>query len=114
MTATYREPASTTTISEDDVRTALAFLIAIEPDPLAAEDPEEYEALMEPHAEAASAAIRTIRRFAEAVRPRTLQALQNAYYGFSNDPRHLVSSEASGVVISALREAFEGVGPWRN
>jgi hypothetical protein len=54
-----------------------------------------------------------LRGFAEQSRPMTLEQMQADYYGFTNDPRYLVSPSVAAVVQAALNDAWSGVGPWR-
>ena len=102
----------TSELDEDHVRSALDFLIAVEPDP-PPESREGYEAATEPCRRQIAAAMATLRAFAEQTQPMTLEQMQADYYGFTNDPRYLVSSDVSAIVRGALSEAWNGVGPWR-
>jgi hypothetical protein len=102
----------TSELDEDHVRSALDFLIAVEPDP-PPESREEYKAATEPYRQQIAAAMATLRAFAEQTQPMTLEQMQADYYGFTNDPRYLVSSDVSAIVRGALSEAWNGVGPWR-
>jgi hypothetical protein len=103
---------TTTEIDEDHVRNALDFLIAVEPVPPPASR-QEYEAATGLYRRQVAAAMATIRAFVLGAAPRTLDRMQIDYYGFTNDPRYLVSEEVSTVVRGALDEAWNGVGPWR-
>jgi hypothetical protein len=103
---------TTTEIDEDHVRNALDFLIAVEPIPPRASR-EQYEAATVRHRQQIAAAMATIRAFARGTVPMTIERMQAEYYGFTNDPRYLVSEEVSAVVRGALDEAWNGVGPWR-
>jgi hypothetical protein len=103
---------NTTELDEDHVRSALNFLIAIEPDP-PSETREEYEAAIQPYRQDIAAAISTLRLFVTRTPPMTLEQMQRDYYGFTNDPRYLRSSQVSSIVRGALDEAWNGVGEWR-
>ena len=109
--ATYAGP-DTDELTEDHVREALDFLVAIEPDP-PPDTREDYEAQVGPHRQEIAEASATLRRFAEQTRPSTLERMQADYYGFTNDPRYLTTPDVSAVVTSALNEAWHGVGPWQ-
>lgn len=100
-------------VSEDQVHAALDTLVALEPDPDSIQSSEDYHAAMAPHAAKIDTAMKTIRRFAEEGQPSTLEQMQRDYYGFTNNPRHLQNRLASGVVTSALRDAWDGIGPWK-
>jgi hypothetical protein len=102
----------TSELDEDHVRSALDFLIAGEPDP-PPESRKGYETATEPYRQQIAAAMATLRAFAEQTQPMTLEQMQADYYGFTNDPRYLVSSDVSAIVRGALSEAWDGVGPWR-
>jgi hypothetical protein len=102
----------TSELNEDHVRSALDFLIAVEPDP-PPESREEHEAATEPDHQLIVAAMATLRSFADQTQPRTLDQMQADYYGFTNDPRYLVSFDVLAIVRGALGEAWNGVGPWR-
>ena len=99
-------------LNEDHVRAALDFLVAVEPKP-APESRDEYEGLTRPHRGQIVAAMTTLRSFAEQAKPVTLEQMQSDYYGFTNDPRYLVSSGVSAIVRGSLNDAWDGVGPWR-
>jgi hypothetical protein len=43
----------------------------------------------------------------------TLEQMQLDYYGFTNDPRYLVSPEVSSIVCGALNEAWHGISQWQ-
>lgn len=112
----YAGPADPIEIAAEDVHEALAFLIAIEPDPDDDSDidtVEDYEAYMAPFSRDIDRAMATLRRYAAQRQPRTLQEMQEDYYTFTNDDRYLDTSAMSAVVTSALRDAWQGVGPWR-
>ncbi len=109
----YQGPASAASITDADVHKALAFLISIEPEPEDVGSMEEYEAAMERYSADIQSAMQTLRRFAEQIRPQTLEAMQAAYYGFTNDPQYLDRSLTSAVVTSSLNQAWDGVGLWR-
>ena len=110
----YDAPPEAARITEDDVHRALAFLIAIEPDPDDDTlDEAAYDALMEATVARGEVATTVLRRYAEQRQPETLESMQAAYYGFTNDPRYLVSAHVSAVVTSALGQAWDGIGPWR-
>ena len=102
----------TTELDEDHVRAALNLLIAIEPDP-PSETREEYEAAIRPYQKDIAAAVATLRSFVIRTAPMTLEQMQQDYYGFTNDPRYLRSSQVSSIVRGALDEAWNGVGEWR-
>jgi hypothetical protein len=116
-TRSYAGPADPSDIDVEDVHEVLQFLIAIEPDPddddIDIATVEDYDAYMVPFSQDIDRAMATLRRFAEQRQPRTLQDMQEDYYRFTNDDRYLNTSEMPGVVTSALRDAWEGVGPWR-
>jgi hypothetical protein len=97
---------------EDHVRAALDFLIAVEPVP-PPESREEYKALTAPYRAQIAAAMATLRSFAEQTQPMTLERMRADYYGFTNDPRYLVTSDVAAVAQGALNEAWNGMGPWR-
>lgn len=113
----YAGPANPQGIDVQDVHDALEFLIAIEPDPNDDDNDidtvEDYEAYMAPFSQDVGRAMATLRGFAEQRQPRTLQEMQEDYYSFTNDDRYLDTSEMSGVVTSALRDAWKGVGLWQ-
>ena len=102
----------TSELNEDHVRAALDFLIAVEPEP-PPESRAEYEQLTAPYREQIAAAMATLRAFARQTRPMSLERMQAEYYGFTNDPRYLVSADVAAVVRGELNEAWNGVGPWR-
>jgi hypothetical protein len=116
-TPSYAGPADPNDIDADDVHEALKFLIDIEPDPDDDDNDidtvEDYDAYMARFSRDIDRAMATLRRFAEQRQPQTLQKMQEDYYSFTNDDRYLDTSEMSGVVTSALRDAWEGVGSWR-
>ena len=107
----YSSPEASN-LTEDHVRSALDFLVAVEPEP-PPESREEYEAATEPYHTQISAAMVTLRKFAEEAQPASLEQMQKSYYGFTNDPRYLATAYISSVVCGSLNEAWEGVGPWR-
>lgn len=116
-TPSYAGSANPQDIGLEDVHDALEFLIAIEPDPDDDDNDidtyEDYKAYMAPFSQDIDRAMATLRGFAEQRQPRTLPEMQEDYYGFTNDDRYLDTSEMSAVVTSALRDAWNGVGPWR-
>ncbi len=63
----YTTPA-TSELTEDHVRSALDFLIRVEPDPPAGSR-EEYEAATQPYREQIAAAMATLRAFAQRPHP---------------------------------------------
>jgi hypothetical protein len=97
-------------IDEDHVRCALNYLISIEPNP-PPESREAYDAATRPYRQQIATAMATLRKYAEPVR--TLEQMQLEYYGFTNDPRYLVSPEVSSIVCGALNEAWHGIGQWQ-
>jgi hypothetical protein len=108
---TYDGPGDPEAVTESDVHRALGFLIAIEPDEVSSR--EEYDAATARYRDQIDAAVRTLRRFAEQIEPKSIETMRAAYYGFTNGPAYLRTSLVSAVVTSALNEAWEGVGPWR-
>jgi hypothetical protein len=100
----------TSEIDEDHVRCALNYLISIEPNP-PPESREAYDAATRPYRQQITAAMATLRKYAESVR--TLEQMQLEYYEFTNDPRYLVSPEVSSIVCGALNEAWNGIGQWQ-
>jgi hypothetical protein len=102
----------TSELDEDHVHSALDFLIAIEPDP-PSETRKGYEAAIRPYQKDIAAAVATLRLFVIRTPPMTLEQMQRDYYGFTNDPRYLRSSQVSSIVRGALDEAWNGVGEWR-
>ncbi len=115
--ADYTAPSETVRLTEEDVHAALAFVVAIEPDPddEAFDDlgDDAYEAMMRASASKGDEAIRTLRRYALQRQPESLPAMQTAYHGFTNDPRYLESAHISAVVTSSLNQAWNGVGLWQ-
>jgi hypothetical protein len=110
----YPGPSHPGKITTDDVHQALAFLIAIEPHEADDIDSDEdYEAAPEAFRDEADVATLTLRRFAEQAQPQSLEEMQASYYRFTNDPRYLETVAMSAVVTSALTQAWDGVGPWR-
>jgi hypothetical protein len=109
MLAVYTAP-ETSEIDEDHVRCALNYLISIEPNP-PPESREAYDAATRPYRQQIAAAMATLRKYAEQVR--TLEQMQLEYYGFTNDPRYLVSPQVSSIVCGALNEAWHGIGQWQ-
>lgn len=105
-------PPDTHELDKGHVRTALDFLVSIEPDP-PPKSREEYEAATRLSREQVAVAMATLRKFAQQTQPMTLDQMQADFYGFTNDPRYLVSSNVSAVVRGCLNEAWDGVGPWR-
>jgi hypothetical protein len=108
----YLGPAEPDVINEEDAHEALEFLIAIEPDP-DDDEIEGYDEHMAPVKDDIGRAMATLRAYAEQRQPRNLPDMMDDYHGFTNDDRYLETGEASGVVISALQDAWDGVGPWR-
>jgi hypothetical protein len=102
----------TSELDEDHVRCALDFLIAIEPDP-PSEAREEYEAAIRPFQKDIAAAVATLRSFVIRTPPMTVGQMQRDYYGFTNDPCYLRSSQVSSIVRGALDEAWNCIGEWR-
>jgi hypothetical protein len=115
-TPSYVGPVNPNEIGAEDVHEVLEFLITIEPHPDDDDNDidtvEDYEAYMAPFSGDIDRAMATLRRFAEQRQPRTLQDMHEDYYSFTNDDRYLDTSEISAVITSALRDAWEGVGPW--
>jgi len=113
----FDAPPEAARIMEEDVHRALDFLIAIEPDPdddtLDNLDDAACDALMEANVARGEAVTAVLRRYAEQRQPETLESMQAAYYGFTNDPRYLVNAHVSAVVTSTLGQAWDGIGPWR-
>ncbi len=109
MLPRYTAP-DTSEIHEGHVRSALNYLISVEPKPTP-ESHEAYEAATRPYRQQIAAAMTTIRTFAQG--PRSLEQMQLDYYAITNDPRYLGSPEVSAVVCAALNEAWHGVGPWQ-
>lgn len=107
----YSPPWDTGIVTRDDVHLALEFLIAIEP--ASANSKAEYQAATALYREPIAAAMATLRRFGRQIMPLELEAMQVAYYGFTNAPRYLRSSVVSSVVTSALLQGWHGIGPWR-
>jgi hypothetical protein len=99
-------------LTEDDVRIALDFLVAVEPDPQPATR-EEYAASSLAHKPRIDRAMETLQCFAQQGQPASLEQMQLEYYGFTNDPRYLTSPLVASVVAAALNAAWHGVGPWR-
>jgi hypothetical protein len=85
----------TSELDEDHVRSALDFLIAVEPDP-PPESREGYAAATGPYRQQIAAAMATLRAFAEQTQPMTLEQMQVDDYGFTNDPRWARRSQAPG------------------
>jgi hypothetical protein len=116
-TRSYADPADPNDIDAEDVHEALEFLVAIEPypddDDIDIDTVEDYDAYIVQFSQDIDRAMATLRRFAEQRQTRTLQDMQEDYYSFANDDRYLGTSLVSAVVTSALRNAWEGVGPWR-
>ncbi len=104
----YTAPDTSEMIHEGHVRSALNYLISVEPKPTS-ESHEAYEAATRPYRQQIAAAMATIRRFAEGLR--SLEQMQLDFYAITNDPRYLGSPEVSAVVCAALNEAWHGVGP---
>lgn len=100
-------------ITENDVHEALAFFIAIEPDPATIASREEWEAALAPHATGIKTANTVIRRYAEEMQPATLEQMQDHYYEFTSNRRYLDTSLKVAVVTSVLQTAWDRVGPWR-
>ena len=109
----YKAPKKKKFLTKRDVRNALDFFVAIEPKPHASSI-KAYRAAMLPYKDQIGEATRTIRRFAEQYDPPEIEQMRRDYYSFTNSSRYLTSPEVSSVVIASLREAWEGVGPWRN
>ena len=107
----YHEPHERL-LTAKDVRDALDFLVAVEPDPPLSSR-EEYEAAIMPFRPQVKRAMATLQGFALQAQPLTLERMQSAYYGFANDPRYLASALVSSVVTGSLNQAWNGVGPWR-
>ena len=107
----YAGPASDR-ITDDDVRAALDFIVAVEPDP-EPETRQEYEAQTRAFTLDVARAEATLTKYAQQIEPFTLDQMQQAYYSFANDTRYLVSVRASAIVTSALNAAWKSVGPWR-
>lgn len=100
-------------ITEDDVHKALAFFIAIEPDPATTDSLEAWEAALAPYAAMIETANAMIRLYAEDMQPASLEEMRRRYFRFTNDERYLDTSLTSAVVTSVLQKAWDGVGPWR-
>ncbi len=100
-------------VSEEDVHHALELLVALEPQPDTISSQAAYRAVMAPHAESIRIAMSLLRTYAEQMQPLELEAMQEAYYNFSNDARYLDNMVRVGVVSSALNKAWAGVGPWQ-
>ena len=100
-------------VTADQVHEALAFFVAIEPDPVTTGSREEWEAALTPHTAKIEAANRLIRRYAEEMQPASLEEMQDEYYQFTSDDRYLDRSLTVAVVTSVLQQAWDGVGPWR-
>jgi hypothetical protein len=92
---------------------ALGFLVSIEPDPASIEDRAEYRARMKPHAEAIADAIETLRQYGLSMQPVSLAVMRASYFRLVDDPRWAGDETARGVVMAALGEAWNGIGPWR-
>ena len=107
----YAGPDHPHFITERDVRAALDFLVAIEP--AEAASMAEYEASLAPRRDEVEIAMGTLRGFAEQTDPLTLEALQRAYALLVDEPPYRAPRVAA-VVRGALRQAWNGVGPWRN
>ena len=108
---TYAAP-DTPELDEDHVRSALDFLISVEPDP-PSDSREEYEAATKSYRVQIKTAMATLRRFAVRTPPLTLEQMQRNFYGFSNDPHYLRLPQVSSIVRGALDEAWNGVGAWQ-
>lgn len=107
----YAGPDHPHFITERDVRAALDFLVAVEP--AEAASTAEYKAALAPRQDEVGAALGTLRGFAEQTDPLTLEALQRAYALLVDEPPYREPGVAA-VVRGALRQAWNGVGPWRN
>lgn len=110
-TISYPGPASDR-LTDDDVRAALDFLIAVEPEPEPG-DRTEYEARTRRFAPDIARAELVLTGYARQLGPFGLAAMRRAYYGFTNDPRYLASGRVSSIVTSALNAAWADVGSWR-
>jgi hypothetical protein len=108
----YLGPDEPERLTEEDVRLALDFLVAIEPDPPPA-TLEDYKAALAPFRQEIARAEWTLRNFAAQGQPTSIERMRADYYGFTNDQRYLRSPKVSSVVTSALSVAWDGVGPWR-
>ena len=115
MTVAVHQPSYTApehALTEDHVREALDFLVAIEPDP-PSDTREQYLAAVAPPLQESAAALATLRRFAKQAWPMTLEQMQALYYRFTRDTRYMRSAVACSVVTTVLNQAWNGVGPWQ-
>ena len=100
-------------VSDEDVHHALALLIKLEPLPETISSAAAYRAAVAPHVESIRIAMSLMRTYAEQMQPAKLEAMQEAYYNFTNNLCYLENMVQVGVVSSALNKAWSGVGPWQ-
>lgn len=92
---------------------ALDFIVSMETDDPGGEDLSDYEARLDANKERVAQAEIILRGYGEAIEPRTLEAMQEAYYSVTNSPKYLASAIACSAVAASLTDAWDGIGPWR-
>lgn len=100
-------------VDRDLVQAALDFMVAIQP---SSEDPDggrKYSIALDQHSETIGKAQSIFRAFGMMIEPRTLEAMQAAFYRAVNSPRYSDNPDAQSCVYTCLNRAWRGIGPWQ-
>ena len=111
----YEGPNNEVIVTEKAFQEALLYLVSIQPtDEYSNLDSDAYEKAIAPYEQYSSLAINTLRRYAYDSLHSELETMQTIYYQYSKDSTYFKENVPHGLVASILREAWEGVGSWRN
>jgi hypothetical protein len=97
-------------ISRADAEAALDYMIAIEPDPTS---DEPYDNHLERHSKGIDRANSILRLYGQQIVPPTLEAMREAFYGFTNSVKYRQSATSISVARASLNEAWNGINGWK-
>ena len=92
---------------------ALDFMVALEADE---DDPdawEKFKQATEQQTDRIKVVDQILRAYGESIEPRTLKAMQDAFYSFSNSLKYRATATSISCVRACLDAAWDGIGPWR-
>jgi len=101
-------------VTRNQAEAALDFYIMIEPEPgdlnsalVHADHQKKFKVEIEK-------ADKILRQYGEQISPRTLSAMQDHFYSFSNSNKYRYSAETISVVRTELSGAWNGLNGWRD
>jgi hypothetical protein len=106
-------PSSGERVSEEDLHSALEFLISIEPTSGSDEETDRYEQYLRDNSDVIESAYDTIRRYGMQLEDKTLEAMQEVFYSLTNSQTYLSSALRCSVVRATLNSCWDGIGEWR-